>query len=77
MGALSALVCSSYVPRLRSPVPCCMSPCERKLAAGAVLLYALAMGMGLPLLLLGSVGNRWLPRRGLWMVRACQLFGFS
>ena len=75
MGALSALVCS----------PCTTAPLSGALLyvaqsgnwqQGAVLLYALAMGMGLPLLLLGSVGNRWLPRRGLWMVRVRQLFGF-
>lgn len=75
MGAISALVCS----------PCTTAPLSAALLyvaqggdrlQGALLLYLLACGMGLPLLLIGTFGPRWLPRRGLWMVRVRQLFGF-
>ena len=75
MGGISALVCS----------PCTTAPLSGALlyvaqsgdrALGAVVLYALALGMGIPLLLLGTLGPRWLPRRGLWMQRAKVLFGF-
>ena len=75
MGAISALVCS----------PCTTAPLSGALlyvaqsgdrALGALLLYALALGMGLPLLLLGTLGPRWLPRRGVWMQRVKVLFGF-
>ena len=75
MGAISALVCS----------PCTTAPLSGALlyvaqsgdrALGAVVLYALALGMGIPLLLLGTLGPRWLPRRGLWMQRVKVLFGF-
>ncbi|MFC3914739.1 protein-disulfide reductase DsbD [Pseudaeromonas sharmana] len=75
MGALSALVCS----------PCTTAPLSGALLyvaqggdwrQGALLLYLLAFGMGLPLLLLGTLGNRWLPRSGMWMVRVRQVFGF-
>ncbi len=75
MGAISALVCS----------PCTTAPLSGALlyvaqsgdrALGALVLYALALGMGLPLLLLGTLGPRWLPRRGVWMQRVKVLFGF-
>ena len=32
--------------------------------------------MGVPLLLLGTLGSRWLPRAGAWMNRVKVLFGF-
>lgn len=75
MGAISALVCS----------PCTTAPLSGALLyvaqsgdqlLGAAVLYALATGMGIPLLLLGTLGPRWLPRHGLWMQRVKVLFGF-
>ena len=75
MGAISALVCS----------PCTTAPLSGALLyvaqsgdrlLGATVLYALAIGMGIPLLLLGTLGPRWLPRHGLWMQRVKVLFGF-
>ena len=36
---------------------------------GGAALYALSLGMGVPLLLLGTLGGRWLPRAGAWMNR--------
>ncbi len=75
MGALSALVCS----------PCTTAPLSGALLYvaqggdrlyGAAALYLLSLGMGLPLLLIGAFGNRWLPRAGRWMVKVKTLFGF-
>ena len=75
MGAISALICS----------PCTTAPLSGALLyvaqsgdrlLGATVLYALALGMGIPLLLLGTLGPRWLPRHGLWMQRVKVLFGF-
>lgn len=43
---------------------------------GAAALFALGLGMGLPLLLLGAFGPRVLPRAGPWLVRVRQGFGF-
>ncbi|AIR91415.1 protein-disulfide reductase DsbD [Pseudomonas cremoricolorata] len=43
---------------------------------GALVLFSLGLGMGLPLLLLVTVGNRFLPRPGAWMERIKALFGF-
>ena len=44
---------------------------------GGAALYALSLGMGLPLLLLGTSGGKLLPRAGAWMDVIKQLFGFA
>ncbi len=75
MGLLSGLICS----------PCTTAPLSGALLfvaqsgdrlLGAAALYALSLGMGVPLLLLGSLGGRWLPRAGAWMSRVKVVFGF-
>ncbi|CAG8865481.1 Thiol:disulfide interchange protein DsbD [Pseudomonas fluorescens] len=43
---------------------------------GALVLFSLGLGMGVPLLLLVTLGNRYLPRPGAWMDRVKGLFGF-
>ncbi|GGU85004.1 thiol:disulfide interchange protein DsbD 2 [Pseudomonas laurentiana] len=43
---------------------------------GALVLFTLGLGMGLPLLLLVTLGNRYLPRPGAWMERIKGFFGF-
>ncbi|MFR9720143.1 protein-disulfide reductase DsbD [Aeromonas diversa] len=76
MGMISGLVCS----------PCTTAPLSGALLyvaqsgdllLGGVALYALSLGMGLPLLLLGTSGGRLLPKAGAWMDRVKQLFGFA
>jgi len=42
---------------------------------GGLALFALANGMGLPLLLIGTAAGRWLPRSGPWMNTVRALFG--
>jgi len=75
MGALSGLVAS----------PCTTAPLTGvllyiaqtgDLAYGALVLYVLSLGMGLPLLLLGATGGKFLPKPGAWMDRIKALFGF-
>ncbi|MCG6364486.1 protein-disulfide reductase DsbD, partial [Vibrio fluvialis] len=46
------------------------------LLTGAVALYALAIGMGIPLILVAVFGNKLLPKAGNWMERVKTLFGF-
>jgi thiol:disulfide interchange protein DsbD len=46
------------------------------LLQGASALFALGLGMGLPLLLVGAFGAQVLPRSGPWLVKVRQLFGF-
>ncbi|QCG47115.1 protein-disulfide reductase DsbD [Aeromonas schubertii] len=76
MGMISGLVCS----------PCTTAPLSGALLyvaqsgdllLGGAALYALSLGMGLPLLLLGTSGGRLLPKAGAWMDRVKQLFGFA
>ncbi|MEB6591758.1 MULTISPECIES: protein-disulfide reductase DsbD [Pseudomonas] len=43
---------------------------------GALVLFSLGLGMGMPLLLLVTLGNRYLPRPGAWMNRVKGVFGF-
>lgn len=47
------------------------------LMQGALTLFALGVGMGIPLLILVTLGNRFLPRPGAWMERIKALFGFG
>ncbi|ARW85186.1 protein-disulfide reductase DsbD [Aeromonas salmonicida] len=76
MGMISGLVCS----------PCTTAPLSGALIyvaqsgdlwLGSAALYALSLGMGLPLLLLGTSGGKLLPRAGAWMDVIKQLFGFA
>lgn len=75
MGVLSALVVS----------PCISAPLAGALLfiaesgdqlRGALVLYALGLGMGLPLLAAGLLGSHILPRAGAWMEKVKQLMGF-
>ncbi|CAH6894755.1 thiol-disulfide exchange protein DsbD [Vibrio chagasii] len=75
MGAISGLVCS----------PCTTAPLSGALLyvaqsgdlfTGAIALYALAMGMGIPLILVAVFGNKLLPKAGSWMDQVKVVFGF-
>ncbi len=75
MGAISGLVCS----------PCTTAPLSGALLyvaksgdllTGAMALYALAIGMGIPLILAAVFGNKLLPKAGMWMIHVKTLFGF-
>lgn len=76
MGALSTLVVS----------PCISAPLAGALVyisstgdalGGALRLFVLALGMGVPLLLVALFGNALLPRSGPWLNGVKQLFGFG
>ena len=43
---------------------------------GALVLFAMGLGMGVPLLVVGTLGARLLPRPGEWMNRVKAAFGF-
>lgn len=43
---------------------------------GGLALFALGLGTGLPLMLMVTIGQRWLPRPGTWMNAIKALFGF-
>lgn len=74
MGVISGLVAS----------PCTTAPLTGALlyisqsgdvVLGASALYALSLGMGLPLLILGSSGGKLLPKAGNWMTIIKNIFG--
>ncbi|MFC4173249.1 protein-disulfide reductase DsbD [Microvirga sp. GCM10011540] len=45
------------------------------MARGAAALFMLGLGMGLPLIVYGTIGAKALPRSGPWLVRVNQVFG--
>ncbi|WP_110673942.1 protein-disulfide reductase DsbD [Salinicola sp. RZ23] len=75
MGGLSALLVG----------PCMTAPLAGALLfiadtgnpwLGGAALLALGLGMGAPLVLIGTLGSQLLPRPGAWMTRVKALFGF-
>ncbi|MDP5036820.1 MAG: protein-disulfide reductase DsbD [Alishewanella sp.] len=75
MGALSGLIAS---PCTTAPLSAALLYVAQSgdLMIGAVTLYVLSLGMGLPLLLLGTSGGRLLPKAGNWMNAVKNIFGF-
>ena len=76
MGAISALVVS----------PCVSAPLVGVLGfisttgnaqMGALALFALGLGMGVPLIVLGTTGGRFLPKAGVWMNAVKGFFGIG
>ena len=47
------------------------------LPKGAVALFAMGFGVGLPLMIFGVLGGSLLPKSGRWLVAVKQLFGFG
>lgn len=74
MGALSALILS---PCVAAPLAAALLYISQTndVILGAVALFALSMGMGVPLLLLGASAGDLLPRTGAWMNAVRNFFG--
>ncbi len=74
MGALSALVVTACIA---PPMVAALAVIGQTgdIARGALALFAMAMGMGAPLLLVGVAGGRFLPHAGPWMTTVKALFG--
>lgn len=75
MGLLSALIVG----------PCMTAPLAGALlyigqsgdaVAGGLALFALGLGMGVPLIVMGTVGGHVLPKAGPWMRKVQAVFGF-
>ncbi|WP_396589135.1 protein-disulfide reductase DsbD [Bermanella sp. R86510] len=76
MGVLSALVVS----------PCVSAPLAGTLVyisttgdalLGGFALFALGLGMGVPLLIIGTGGGRYMPKSGVWMNTVKNIFGVA
>jgi thiol:disulfide interchange protein DsbD len=74
MGALSALVVTACVA---PPLVAALAVIGQAgdVARGALALFAMSIGMGAPLLLVGVAGGRFLPHAGPWMTTVKALFG--
>jgi len=74
MGAVSALVVSPCVSAPLAGALLYVSTTQDWLFGGAAL-FVMALGMGIPLLVIGATGGKFLPKSGPWMVTVKQLFG--
>ncbi|MCC6135800.1 MAG: protein-disulfide reductase DsbD [Candidatus Contendobacter sp.] len=74
MGLLSALIVGPCVaPPLIGVLT--FIAVTGDLTLGAAALFALSLGMGAPLLLIGASAGHWLPHAGHWMERVKAVFG--
>jgi thiol:disulfide interchange protein DsbD len=74
MGGLSALIVSPCVTAPLAGALVFLSQTRDVTLAGSAL-FALAIGMSTPLLLLGASAGTWLPRSGAWMHVVKRFFG--
>jgi len=74
MGALSALVVTACVA---PPMVAALAVIGQTgdVLRGSLALFAMGIGMGAPLLLVGVAGGRFLPHAGSWMTTVKALFG--
>lgn len=76
MGLLSALIVSPCVaPPLIGALT--FITVTGDLVLGAATLFALSLGMGMPLLAIGASAGHWLPQAGHWMERIKLIFGVT
>jgi len=75
MGMLSALIVTTCVA---PPLVASMTVIAEAgdITRGAAALFAMSMGMGLPLLVIGTSAGRLLPKAGAWMDQVKGAFGF-
>jgi len=74
MGAISALIVGPCVAAPLAGVLVYISQSGNAWVGGSAL-FAMAWGMGLPLLLVGASSSAWLPRSGPWMAGVSRFFG--
>lgn len=75
MGALSSLVVTACVaPALIATLTVMAQTGD--MVRGGTALFAMSLGMGAPLLLVGAAQGKFLPKAGPWMVAVKSAFGF-
>jgi thiol:disulfide interchange protein DsbD len=75
MGALSALIVTACVAPALIAALTVMAQTGDMLRSGSAL-FAMSLGMGAPLLLVGAAQGKFLPKAGPWMVAVRNAFGF-
>ena len=76
MGALSSLVVSPCISAPLAGALIYLSNTQDAVLGGSAL-FALGLGMGVPLMIVGGSGGHWLPRAGAWMNTVKGVFGFG
>jgi thiol:disulfide interchange protein DsbD len=75
MGALSSLIVTACVaPALIASLTVMAQTGD--MLRGGIALFAMSLGMGAPLLLVGAAQGKFLPKAGAWMVAVKNAFGF-
>jgi thiol:disulfide interchange protein DsbD len=74
MGVISALIVSPCVAAPLAGALLYISQ-TRDIVLGGVALFALSIGMGVPLLLIGASAGHVLPKAGVWMTAVRNFFG--
>ena len=75
MGALSALIVTACVAPALIAALTVMAQTGDMLRSGSAL-FAMSLGMGAPLLLVGAAQGKFLPKAGPWMIAVRNSFGF-
>lgn len=75
MGALSALVVSPCVSAPLAGVLLFIAS-SGDMLFGALALFFLALGMGIPLIVIGTMGNKFFPKSGAWLNTVKKVLGF-
>jgi thiol:disulfide interchange protein DsbD len=75
MGALSALIVTACVAPALIAALTVMAQTGDMVRSGSAL-FAMSLGMGAPLLLVGAAQGKFLPKAGPWMVAVRNSFGF-
>ncbi|MCP4300471.1 MAG: protein-disulfide reductase DsbD [Gammaproteobacteria bacterium] len=75
MGALSALIVTACVAPALIAALTVMAQTGDLVRSGSAL-FAMSLGMGAPLLLVGAAQGKFLPKAGPWMVAVRNAFGF-
>jgi thiol:disulfide interchange protein DsbD len=74
MGAISALIVSPCVSAPLAGALIYISTTGDAFLGGSVL-FVMSLGMGVPLLLVGLGGGKYLPKAGMWMMQVKAVFG--
>lgn len=74
MGVMSALIVSPCVTAPLVGVLMYIAQTGDRVLGGSAL-FAMGMGMGVPLVLAGMSAGKWLPKRGAWMEAVKNIFG--
>lgn len=77
MGLLSALIVGPCVAPPLAAAVIYISTEQNGAVMGGLALFAMSMGMGVPLLLIGATAGKWMPQAGGWMNVVKSFFGIA